>query len=228
MPLFSVIIPTYNSAATLEKALSSILNQSFQDYEVIIMDGLSSDASVKIASQPKDDRIVIFSEKDRGVYDAMNKAVTKASGQWLYFLGSDDELYDKEVFEQISQTIAKGSHNFIYGNAYFTSRKIIYGDPFDRQRLKTHNISHQAIFYKKELFERLGKFNTLFKIWADWDFNIRCFSFPDINPVYINLVIVNYCDEGGLSATYVKDEEFVKYLPSHVDEDVIIIRSPLL
>jgi len=228
MPFFSVIIPTYNSALTLKAALESVINQAFPDYEVIIMDGLSTDDSLKIARSFNDQRIKIFSEKDSGVYDAMNKAVEKATGQWLYFLGSDDQLYDNTVFSGIYSVSQKENYNLIYGDAYFTSRKIIYGDQFDRLRLKTHNISHQAIFYKRYLFERLGKYNTQFKIWADWDFNIRCFSFPEIKPIHIKTTIVKYNDEGGLSAVYIKDAEFIKLLPSYVEEDVMIIRSAFI
>ena len=225
MSFFSVIIPTYNSASTLNAALESVVNQTFQDYEVIIMDGLSTDNSLEIARGFNNQKIKIFSEKDSGVYDAMNKAVEKATGEWLYFLGSDDQLYDNAIFSRIYNVAQQENYNLIYGDAYFTSRKIIYGDQFDRVRLKTHNISHQAIFYKKYLFERLGKYNTQFKIWADWDFNIRCFSYPDIKAIHIKTTIVKYNDEGGLSAVYMKDSEFIKLLPSYVEEDVMIVRS---
>lgn len=225
MPFFSVIIPTFNSASTLRAALESVVNQSYQDYEVIIMDGLSTDNSLEIAAGFKNEKIKIFSEKDNGVYDAMNKAVDKARGEWLYFLGSDDQLYDSTIFSVIADTAKEQGLNLIYGDAYFTSRKIVYGDQFDRIRLKTHNISHQAIFYKRYLFERLGKYNTQFKIWADWDFNIRCFSYPDIKTLHIKTTIVKYNDEGGLSAVLMKDSEFIKLLPSYVEEDVMIVRS---
>ena len=86
----SIIIPTFNSANTLRRALDSIIGQTLNDLEVLIMDGVSTDQTLDIAKTYNDNRIRIFSEPDNGVYDAMNKGIDKASGEWLYFLGSDD------------------------------------------------------------------------------------------------------------------------------------------
>lgn len=228
MPFFSIIIPTYNSSATLKTSLESVLMQTLKDFEIIIMDGLSTDNSLAIAMEFQDSRIKIYSESDTGVYDAMNKAIGKANGEWLYFLGSDDELYDKNVLKTINEISINQNYNLIYGNAFYTGRKKIHGGLFDRKRFKTNNICHQATFYKRHLFEQLGGYNTQFKIWADWDFNIRCFSYPNINTLYINQVIVNYDDLGGLSALQMIDNEFIKLLPSYIEEDVIILKMPFL
>jgi len=104
-PFFSIIIPTYNSSATISVALNSIIKQSYQNFEVIIVDGLSNDNTISIISQFQDDRIKIFSEKDKGVYDAMNKGINYANGKWIYFMGSDDYFYDNTILFYISNKL---------------------------------------------------------------------------------------------------------------------------
>lgn len=100
MFFLSVIIPTYNSENTIEKCLDSLLAQTFKDFEICIIDGGSLDNTLTIATcyrtQFKNIRIV--SEPDEGVYDAMNRGIDFASGKWLYFLGSDDKVFDPFVF----------------------------------------------------------------------------------------------------------------------------------
>ena len=97
----SIIIPTYNSASVLAKALDSIVKQNFTDWEVLVMDGVSTDNTIKVAQSYNDSRIHIFSEPDKGIYDAMNKGIEKAQGEWLYFLGSDDWLLNGNVFDSL-------------------------------------------------------------------------------------------------------------------------------
>ena len=90
MPRLSIINPTFNSAKTLSRCLDSVISQSFTDWEVLMMDGVSNDDTIKIASSYQDSRIRIYSEPDKGIYDAMNKGIDKAHGEWLYFIDSDD------------------------------------------------------------------------------------------------------------------------------------------
>ena len=100
---FSIIIPTFNSEKTLDIALSSIVVQSYQNFEVLIIDGLSTDSTIDIAKKHQKvfPNIKIKSEKDNGIYDAMNKGIALAKGEWLYFMGSDDSLYNDDVLNQI-------------------------------------------------------------------------------------------------------------------------------
>src|SRR5688572_23331397 len=100
-PMFSIIIPTLNSEAHIRRSLESVLHQSFPNFEILIVDGLSVDQTLSIVQQENDARITTYSEKDHGIYDAMNKGITLAKGKWLYFLGSDDVLYDNNVFQDV-------------------------------------------------------------------------------------------------------------------------------
>ncbi len=223
--MLSIIIPTYNSGEKLSACLDSIVSQTYTSIEVWIIDGLSADSTTEIVKryQSQHPYIHFISEKDKGIYDAMNKGIDKAQGEWLYFLGSDDELYDNRVLETVFKQVAPGEADFAYGNVWFLKHQSKFRGECSRLQLSEEtNISHQAIFYKKALFEKLGKYNLQFKLWADWDFNVRCFAHPDVRIKYIDLIIARYNDFDGHSARLVKDEEFAKYLPLKRREREII------
>jgi len=206
---FSIIIPTYNSNETIKKCIDSILSQTYTHFEVWVIDGISTDGTLETVNRFSDHRIHLYSGKDSGVYDAMNKGIDKAAGEWLYFLGSDDYFYDNQVLENIASFITKNNYDIVYGNAYFIGRKYFHDGEFTRLKLSAElNICHQAIFYKKSVFSRLGYYNLEFPINADWDFNMRCFATPDLNIRYIDLPIVNYNDITGLSDSGIKDTNF--------------------
>lgn len=123
MTSLSVIVPTYNSEETIERCLTSLLSQTYQDFEICIIDGNSIDRTLSIIShyQVLFKSIRVISEPDGGTYDAMNKGIDIAQGNWLYFLGSDDEIADKEVFSDIfSSSTGDGKNSnksdVMYGN----------------------------------------------------------------------------------------------------------------
>lgn len=205
----SVIIPTYNSADTIQACLDSVLSQSFTDYEIIIMDGMSEDNTLDIIRNYGDERIRVYSQKDKGVYDAMNKGIDAANGDWLYFLGSDDRLYDDMVFDNIVNYIERNVCDIVYGKAFFSKKNDFHKGLFEQEDLLLRlNVCHQAIFYKKFVFNRLGYYNLKFPINADWDFNIRCASTPDLKIDFIDLAIVIYNDYSGLSNSDFVDHDF--------------------
>jgi glycosyltransferase involved in cell wall biosynthesis len=116
-PLFSVIVPTYNSAKKISNCIKSIIDQSFTDFEILVIDGLSTDNTPAFVSAFHSDKIKILSGKDSGVYDAMNKGIQHSQGKWLYFLGSDDALYNENVLQQISTLIKQYPQSrIIFGN----------------------------------------------------------------------------------------------------------------
>lgn len=201
MPKFSIIIPTYNSSATLEACLNSVLTQSFTNFEVLIMDGCSKDNTFDIARSFSDERIRVYSEPDTGVYDAMNKGIDKVQGEWLYFLGSDDTFYSNDVLKNVSLYLNEGKADVIYGdvkitgtNNWFKDKSGIYGGEFDLKRILNSNMSHQAIFYKVQLFGLWGKYDQRYTALADYDLNLRLFSKVDFR--HVPLLIANYSPNG--------------------------------
>lgn len=181
-PFFSIIIPTFNSGHTLPTCLNSILQQTNQDFEVILQDGGSHDDTRDLASDVNDSRIHFYSEPDKGIYDAMNKAVERASGVWVLFLGSDDYLYGDTVLSDIQDELLQyNTADMVYGNV-----KIIGNTPWAKDgaiysgeiNLPTlfnkHNYCHQAIFYHRRVFDDGHRYNLRYRICADYDFNLLC------------------------------------------------------
>jgi glycosyltransferase involved in cell wall biosynthesis len=200
-PFFTIIIPTYNAEKLLSKALDSVLEQSYHDYEVIIMDGLSSDNTFELAQKYAEGnpQIKIFREKDTGIYDAMNKAVKISQGKFLFFLGSDDVFYDDKVLKNVAEAISKKKTDVIYGNVFSTRFNGLYDGEFTIKKLMSKNICHQAIFLNKSVFDKIGDFNLKYKIHSDYDHNIRWFCKKSITKQYTDLTISNYAD-GGFSS----------------------------
>jgi len=208
--LISIVIPTFNAEKTIATCLSSIALQTFKDYEVLIIDGGSADATVKMAHTfvPRLPMLRIFSESDKGIYDAMNKAVGYAEGSWLYFLGSDDSFFSIDVLEKIASAMAETQIDVVYGDITSPRFNGNYGGPFSAARILFQNISHQAIFLNKRIFKQIGFFDLQYKAHADWDHNMRWLLNPMIKKVYTPLIIANYAD-GGYSSVH-GDEVFQK------------------
>ncbi|HEX4849989.1 MAG TPA: glycosyltransferase, partial [Puia sp.] len=166
-PLFTIIIPTYNSEKTIQNALNSVLTQSFTDFEILILDNLSNDSTEAIvqSNRERDPRIRLYAEKDNGIYFAMNKGISLAEGEWLYFLGSDDKLHQSSVLQRISENLKDSNCRIIYGNILGSHGK--YDGYFDYDKLLENNISHQAMFFHREVFDRVGVFNTKYRTHAD-------------------------------------------------------------
>ena len=115
-PFFSIIIPSFNSEKTILACIQSILLQTFDSYEVLVMDNCSEDSTLEILKLfLNDKRLKIYQEKDTGVYDAMNKGIDKANGEWLFFLGSDDEFFDAEVLKKSYNLLSKTESEWAYG-----------------------------------------------------------------------------------------------------------------
>ncbi len=213
---FTIIIPTFNAGKFLPGALKSILNQNFSDFEILVMDGLSSDHTINIAKEASsfDNRIRVISQKDSGIYDAMNKGIHHAKGEWVYFLGSDDRLKGHDVLNLVKEKAERSKVDFIYGDALVNNK--VYDGPFSYEKLLRKNICHQAIFFRRTVFDLCGDYNISFKLHADWDLNLRIFRSVNIKTEYINLVVA-YFGEGGVSAQH--DVPFLRnsLIPAKID-----------
>ena len=214
-PFFSIIIPTFNSASTIAACFNTIASQTLKNYEVIIVDGLSNDETASIVAQYKNrlPQLSWISEKDEGIYDAMNKGIKVAQGEWLYFLGSDDKLHDGNVLAIIYE-LNKGPAKLVYGNVQIVGKTSwandgeIYDGEFNLEKILRRNICHQGIFYHQDCFiNNTSLFNTEYSLCADWDFNLRCWA--SVPCLYVN-VLVAYFYAGGKSTETNVDTKFSK------------------
>jgi glycosyltransferase involved in cell wall biosynthesis len=227
--LISVIIPTRNAGSNIESCLRSLQAQRFARFEVCVIDATSSDATldkVNAHAGRVGTALNCLSEPDSGVYDAMNKGISRARNEWLYFLGADDVLHDTEVFADVARVISAGNADLVYGDVVEKNSRRRYGGEFTLDRLLfKENLCHQSVFYHRSLFERLGGYSMRYPVWADWDFNIRCFRHPGLRARWLDRLIAIYREQSGVSQ--VADPVFRKELPLILMRENAVLRERL-
>ena len=208
--MVSIIIPTYNASDTIERAIISALNQSYSNIELIVIDGESTDQTLDIIRHIsfKDNRVRWISEEDAGIYDAMNKGISIAKGEWLYFMGSDDKFYNNKVLSNIFEKEGLSGVKFLYGNKITNGSW--YGGKFDMRRIITQNINHQCIFYHRTLFQEIGNYEVKSITAADHLFNMKVFAANEAVCRYIDEIIADFGLGGASSVLY--DSYFDKHL----------------
>lgn len=210
----SIIIPAFQHGNEIGFALSSIDDQKFLNYEILVMDGGSTDNTVARVADFSHMPIAFHQSPDTGVYDAMNKGVKLAKGKWLYFMGCDDQLYTPAVLGSLSGIFANEEIDVFYGDVVLQSDKSRYAGEFSLERLlRSQNICHQAIFYRRTVFEKIGLYNLKYKIWADWELNIRCFRHTELVIKYVDVIVALYNNASGVSHAY--DTVLGEELPVH-------------
>ena len=215
-PAFSIVVPTLNVESDIRACLTSIASQTLADFEVVLVDGSSADKTLEMVASFEPAlgaRLTVHTGRDDGVYDAMNRGVGLARGKWLLFLGADDTLYASDTLARVAAFIQEGgASHLVHGDVIMRGTSTRYGGEFDLDTLLFEkNICHQAIFYRREIFASIGPYNLRYRIWADWDFNIRCFANPALVTRHMDIVVANYNDSGGLSLQ--EDPELKKRLP---------------
>ena len=219
-PQVSVIIPCFNSERTIRDCLDSVIGQSYRNIEIIVVDGLSSDSTTNILREYESlgHNLKWSSEKDAGIYDAINKGIRKSKGNWIYILGSDDRLSEKNTLEKAAQLIGETKKGVVYGDvivrgeAGWARDGEIYGGEFSIEALQERNICQQAVFYHHSLFPQIGYFNIDYTVCADWDFMLRCAGKSEMK--YIPLAIAEFYG-GGTSKT-VREQKFYDELPANL------------
>ncbi len=201
--LISVVLPTLNAAQWLPHCLASLAQQSFKNFEVLVVDGGSTDETptwVDQFSASSKLNVHWYQEPDLGVYSAMNWGYQHARGRWCYFLGADDVMHSPDVLGQMASVLIQSDADFVYGDVLMKSKRKRYCGPVTLDTLLFHkNVSHQAIFYTKALLERMGGYSTRYPVWADWDLNIRCFKTPGVKHQWVDQLVAVFDDLNGMS-----------------------------
>lgn len=183
----SVITPTYNSEKTIKKNVESVLNQSYKEFEHIVIDNLSNDSTISIVKNlyklaPSNLRII--SEKDIGISDAFNKGIKNSTGDIITFLNSDDYYYENNIFENVTNIFNKSEYLIVHGDVEFIDPK--YGSylrkPIKYNKLTTMPINHPSMFVKREVYTSVGLFDTNYYYSMDFEFYCRLFkSYQNLN-----------------------------------------------
>lgn len=198
----SIITINLNDKDGLQKTIDSVISQTFTDYEFIVIDGKSTDGSVDIIRQNEDKISYWVSEKDSGIYNAQNKGIKQAKGEYLYFLNSGDALYEKDTLEKI---FAADPHDaFICGSFYMERNGELEADTSYKDRdwhlaiyeLFSGFLCHQAFFIHRSNFEKYGLYDESLRVVADWKLFFQGIAIDHLPVKYIDVFIVIYNMEG--------------------------------
>ncbi|MBP6386218.1 MAG: glycosyltransferase [Pseudarcicella sp.] len=175
MPLISIITINFNNKTGLEKTFLSVFHQTVCDFEYIVIDGNSTDGSKETIAENATKINYWVSEKDSGIYNAMNKGITAAKGKYLLFLNSGDALADNNVLEKVMLNIQDEAYSFYFGNLYLSKNNVRTQIWVPHHELSfcvfvSSTLPHPACFIRKDLFDKYGFYNTKNKIVSDWEF----------------------------------------------------------
>ena len=234
--LVTVITVCYNSEKTIARTIESILQQTYDNIEYIIIDGASTDDTLTIIDSYQEpyrarygQSIHLVSEPDKGIYDAMNKGISMACGEMIGILNSDD-AYEHDAIENIVLNMCKEKMQICYG-----AIRIFEGATIESICLLSHEfldrrmIAHPGCFVSKSIYEKYGVFNIRYKSSADYEFMLRIYMKEDIKFIRIEKILTNYYI-GGISTTVagLKDKAKMLYDNHRISLMQYIYRITLL
>ena len=230
----SIITITYNSAKTLDRALTSVQSQTYKDIEHIIVDGASTDGTRELieAYAKKHKNVRWVSEKDEGIYNALNKGIRMATGDIIGFLHSDDVLYSSDSIGQIAAAFASQEVDVVYGDLqYCKGNKVVrrwQSNEFHPRSLKYGWMPpHPTVYVRKEVYQAVGEYDEWFRISADYDMLLRIFS-AGYQTHYIPEVLVSM-ETGGASNGNPKarltktQEDFLVLKKNHIGAGLLTV-----
>lgn len=216
-PILTIVTVCFNSEKTLKRCMKSVTTQLNDDIEYLIIDGKSTDNTISLIKENTKglDNVRYISEIDKGIYDAMNKGINMAKGEWIYFLNSDDCIKDN-VLEKIIRNIKLNKCHCIYGdieeileykNKLYS--RVLIADKKIEQLKEGMIFSHQSFFCKRDAIKKCGLFNTDFKVAGDWDLIVRLYL-AEYKFCHINEVIAEFYLGGACSKSHNLERHLVR------------------
>lgn len=202
----SIITINYNNLEGLKRTMESVVNQTWQEFEYIVIDGGSTDGSAAYIASQSDKLDYWVSEPDKGIYNAMNKGIAKATGEYLLFLNSGDELYDLEVLNK--NHAAVHTEDFVYFDIFLffaAATKIHqYPERLNFESFMTGSLGHPTTFIKKDLFNKIGLYDEGLKIVSDWKFFMIAILKYSCSSRKVNAVLAKFYMDG---ISFIHEEE---------------------
>lgn len=190
----TVATVTYNAANTLKDTIDSVLGQTYDNLEYVIVDGASKDNTLDII-RTYGDRIKWISEPDKGIYDAMNKALQIASGDYLIFMGADDVFYSKDTLQRVVDNMVD-KEAIYYGKVIRSHSGEAYGHQVKSNLdISKENICHQCIFYPKDIYKN-RQYDLQYRIYADNVYNWELYSANSNRFRYMDVIVTLFNEEG--------------------------------
>lgn len=210
--LVSIITPCLNSKKTIRKTIESVINQTYKNIEYIIVDGESTDGTIEIINEYREkykDRIKFISEKDHGIYDAMNKGIKLCSGSLIGIINSDD-YYETNAVEIMVESMNESTYQILYGIVRVLKNETEYALSMNNHNfLNELMIPHPTCFITKKIYEDFGAYNLKYKLASDYDLMLRSFRNKKISFISVGDIISNY-SLGGASESYLTEVEYNK------------------
>lgn len=198
MPKFSIITINYNNLEGLKKTLESVFNQCCKEFEYIVIDGASTDGSAEYIESKSDKIDYWVSEPDKGIYNAMNKGILKATGDYLLFLNSGDHLYGNAILQENIQHLQ--NYDLIYFNIEIvgaeTSKIVSYPEKLNFSDFYLGTLCHQSTFIKKTLFDELGLYDENLSFVSDWKFFIIALFKNNCSYLKVDAILTTYYLDG--------------------------------
>lgn len=231
-PCFTIITPSFNSEKTIGATIKSVLNQSFTDFEYLIIDGKSSDKTLQIIEafvpqfKSRNIQFKYISEKDSGIYDAWNKGIALSNGTWISFLGADDNYFSNALERYYFHLQKHKDCNYISSRIELINRNkkvlTVFGEAFIWQKVvRNMKIAQVGSFHNKQLFNQIGLFNTTYRIVGDLEFYIRCKK--SIKPFFFNEVTAQMLNEGASNQIYKSLKEALQARIKHKISSIPIL-----
>lgn len=213
--LVSIVTPCFNSEKTIKRTIESVLNQTYDNIEYIIIDGGSTDNTLNIIKEYNNNlngKIRVISEKDNGIYDAMNKGISLCNGELIGIINSDD-WYENDAIEKICSNFNGEKYNVLYGMVKVWENNIIRNIYFrSHQFIEKRMIAHPTCFVTKNIYEDFGMFNLEYKSSADYELILRFSLNKEIKFTPVYDIIANFT-AGGMSGgqTGVRETAKIKW-----------------
>ena len=207
-PRITIVTVVFNGDQFLEETIRSVIRQTYKDIEYILIDGGSTDGTLDIIKKYEDKIDYWISEPDDGIYDAMNKGIANATGDWIYFINAGDSLFSVKTLENMKLDSLSNATDVLYGNFNIIDPETGLGTFHNMQKiidinfLLKNNICHQALIYRTKLFVNFKGYDTMYQICADYDKLLQLFlAGKSIKKT--NLTICNYLEGGRSRKSYV-------------------------
>ena len=237
----SIITVCFNSESTIEDTILSIMKQDYKNIEYIIIDGKSTDSTVEIVKKYNDYIDYFISENDNGIYDAMNKGISKATGEIIGILNSDDFYPNKYILSNVVKTFIKENCDAVYGDLLYvkhnnTKKVIRYWEAGEYNIKKIKNgwmLPHPTFFVKSSIYKRFGLYDIDLKSAADYEMIIKLLYKHNISVIYIPMILVKMRMGGASNSSILKriranKEDGIAWTKNQLNKPMFVrVKKPL-
>ena len=233
LPLITVITVVYNDVKHIEKTILSVVNQTYSNIEYIIIDGGSTDGTVDIIKKYADSIAYWVSEPDKGIYDAMNKGILHATGEWINFMNSGDLYVADDILCRMAEylthdvQILHGNIIRVYSHAKVKSVGVTTDKP-GLMDMFNNTFHHQACLIQVGLFKKIGLYALEYKLCADWKFFFDSVVLHHVQSKYVDVTVSLFKMDGAStnhSVSYIKEQE--SYLRKLYGEELFLLLREL-